>query len=157
MNEQTETSKYQYILEQVKQRIPIKLTFRDSFLYVCCRFVRKHKGQRSIQKLIDFQTGQLDVRRVIANSISLRDFFHCFLTPQQKALIANQRSRVASIAGKQEAKSSSDDNDPISVYKKANYFMQETCSFVPSNSFEHRLVKGLLFRPENVKKRLKLK
>ena len=46
---------------------------------------------------MESKTDQLDIRRIISNSIGLTDFFRCFLNQPQKALLAKQRSRIAAI------------------------------------------------------------
>jgi len=77
----------------------VKISLREIISNFFCRCVRKHKDVRSVQRLADFKTAQLDITRIISNSISLRDFFRFFLTRQQKALLARQRTRVATLNG----------------------------------------------------------
>mmetsp|Transcript_22946 Transcript_22946/g.30547 ORF Transcript_22946/g.30547 Transcript_22946/m.30547 type:complete len:103 (+) Transcript_22946:651-959(+) len=46
-------------------------------------------------KLNDKYTAELDVRRMISNSLALKDFIRGFLPKQQQVLLAHSRSRVA--------------------------------------------------------------
>mmetsp|Transcript_25843 Transcript_25843/g.34559 ORF Transcript_25843/g.34559 Transcript_25843/m.34559 type:complete len:213 (+) Transcript_25843:929-1567(+) len=95
----------------------VKISLRENISNFFCRCVRKHKGVRSVQRLADFKTAQLDITRIISNSISLRDFFRFFLTRQQKALLARQRTRVATLNGNSDSASCvskcKDEDDPF--------------------------------------------
>ena len=65
----------------------------DIVVNILCRCLNKHKGISHLQLVAEYYEAQLDVRRVISNSISLRDFFASFLTTHQKALMAKQQSK----------------------------------------------------------------
>ena len=69
----------QIIMDSVYSRQRVKLKWKHSLLNIAVRFFRKHKGHGSVQKYVDFQSKQLDIRSLISNSIGLRDFFRCFL------------------------------------------------------------------------------
>ena len=113
---------------------PLKISNLDSLLNCICRTFRKHKGHKSIQKLVDSKTKQLDIRRIISNSVSLRNFFRCFLSPQQKALLAFQRTKVASV-DKKAHKSCSSSEEEFSA-KVAKRFERTMLGFVPKDSFD---------------------
>ena len=58
------------------------------------RIFRRRRGLNRIQKLADFKTAQLDIRNIVSNSIALKDFFRCYLSRQERILLAYQRTRV---------------------------------------------------------------
>lgn len=57
----------------------VKIKLWHHAIHILCRCFRKHKGYSAVQKLVNFQTNQLDIRRIITNSVALRDFLRCFL------------------------------------------------------------------------------
>ena len=111
------------------------------------RIFRRRRGLNRIQKLADFKTAQLDIRNIVSNSIALKDFFRCFLTPSQLKLLAHQRTRVAdpefSDAGKQAEHDI--DHDPIGEYD-SKAFAEAMIDYEPENLPDYKLLQGVLFR-----------
>ena len=92
-----------------------------------------------MQSLVKFHTGQLDIRKIISNSITLRDFLRSFLTQPQKVLLAHQRTRVAtkklSTAKKKASKfadHSSSDEEAFMKFSSST-FVQQMTEFEPTN------------------------
>ena len=72
---------------------------------------------------------QLDIRRIIANSISLQDFIRCFLTKPQQALLTHQRTRMGALNTDGEESSPEEaDADPLGNFPSAT-FVEDLTSF----------------------------
>ena len=97
-----------------------------------------------IQKLADYNFEQLDIRRIIKNSISLQDFLRSSLTHQQKVLMAHQWTRVATL----DHCSSESVNaiDATNGKIDALTFHQEIAGFKPKSRLDRQLIQGLLYR-----------
>ena len=91
-----------------------------------------------MQKLAKSYTSQLDVRKIISNSVSLRDFYRCFLSPQQKALMAKQLTRTQ--MADDETPEESQDGNPFYKYNNDQKFLKVLEAFKPNSTFERNLV-----------------
>ena len=146
----------QTLVNAVKRLQKVQIKYQELFLTCLCRSVRKHKGHKALHRFVKYHTSQLDIRTIISNSIGLHDFFRCFLSEPQRALLAKQRSRIAflksgkRVSNKSERKSfDSDLEKPLSKFSTSK-FEQAMKGFEPSNRFERSLVQGVLFRDGKV-------
>ena len=97
-----------------------------------------------IQKLADYNIEQLDIRRIIKNSISLQDFLRNSLTRKQKVLMAHQRTRVATL-DHSSSESVNGIDAPIGKID-ALTFHQEIAGFEPKSHLDRQLIQGVLYR-----------
>ena len=84
--------------------------------------------------------------------MALKDFMRCFLTQEQKILLASQRSKVAT-----KDNSDSDFKRNNEMYAgigkcKKKSFVEKIASFVPQNDFESKLVQGVLYKNNDIPK-----
>ena len=87
---------------------------------------------------------QLDIQQIIANSLSYRAFIRSFLTPSQRVLLDNQRSRLISYDGNTcSSESDNSKQNPTTV-------TQVLSGFTPTNRFERQLLLGILFKKGRV-------
>ena len=89
---------------------------------------RAHRARIKAQEPF---SSELDVKRLIDNSIGYRDFIRAFFTPQQKAWLENQRSRFVSL----------DSDHCLGSSEEA-----VLTNFTPKSSFERKLVLGVLYK-----------
>ena len=82
-------------MDAVKRLEPINLKVKHLLLNFFCRFFRRRRGLKKIQKLVDHKQSQLDIRNLIDNSLAFKDFKRSFLSHEQKLLLAHQRTRIA--------------------------------------------------------------
>ena len=75
------------LIDSVKRLKTVKIKVSQVLLSCLCRSFRKRKGHKAMQELVKFHTDQLDIRKIISNSIGLKDFLRCFLSEPQKALL----------------------------------------------------------------------
>ena len=73
-------SNFETLIDSVQRQQKVKLKVYQLLLTCLCRSVRKHKGHKALQKFVKFHSDQLDIRRIIANSITLKDYLRCFLS-----------------------------------------------------------------------------
>ena len=142
---QKDKSEEQSMINVVKRLEPARVSFFPGVMNCICHSARKHKGYWKIQRLVDFKTDQLDIRSIISNAVGVRDFFTAFLSEPQLALLAQQRSRVPSRTAKRNIQV-----DPFG-FESSNEFNPEEFKkaiegFIPKDSFEQRLVQGVLGR-----------
>lgn len=76
--------------------------------------------------------------------MALKDFLRCFLTQEQKILMASQRSKVAT-----RDNSSSDSEHKNEMYAgigklNTKAFVGKISRFFPQNQFERKLIQGVL-------------
>ena len=83
------------VIDSIKRLKIVKIKASQVLLSCLCRSFRKHRGHKAMQELVKFHTDQLDIRKIISNSIGLKDFLRCFLSEPQKALLSMQRTRIA--------------------------------------------------------------
>ena len=100
-----------------------------------------------------YHTKQLDIRRLRSLSIAITDFFRCFLSEPQRALLTSQRNRVVYIKNEEE-KYKEIKGDPIGEYD-SNKFQKALEGFEPSGKFDRELLLGVLYRHGQTPKRKK--
>ena len=61
----------------------LKLSLWISLLDCLCRGKKKRRRQKAVMNLSKRYSEQLDVRRIISNSIAFQDFIRCFLSKPQ--------------------------------------------------------------------------
>ena len=99
-----------------------------------------------MQHQVDAKTAQLDIRSLVSSQIALKDFFRCYLSRQQRVLLAHQRTRVAVTSDDGEATDAyGSDNDPIGNIDQES-FAKAMRGFKPSSAYERKMMQGVLFR-----------
>ena len=78
----SQSNNFETLIDSIKRLKKVKMEVFELLLTCLCRSVRKHKGYKNMQKFVKFKSNQLDIRRIISNSITLTDFFRCFLSEQ---------------------------------------------------------------------------
>ena len=86
---------------------------------------------------------QLDVRRLISNSLTLQHFLNSFLTKPQQTLLAHHRSRVGNIASDESQGATGADDDPLGNLPSPS-FEKDLRGFEPVDMFDKNLVRGVL-------------
>ena len=74
--------RFSFLIKVLKRLKPINIGWKSICMNYICRCFGRRKGTHRIQRLVDFKTKQLDIRSLIANSITLKDYFRCSLTRQ---------------------------------------------------------------------------
>ena len=92
---QTESVLLNFLEQLRKHHGTIRSSIVQSLMAnVCPCRSRSHRARIKAQEPY---ASELDVKRLMSNSIGYRSFIRALLTPQQKVWLANQRSRVASL------------------------------------------------------------
>lgn len=78
---------------------------------------------------------QLDVRRIISNSIAFQDFIRCFLSKPQQALLAHQKTRIGSLQSDGTQDLTSDVDYPLGNLPSVN-FADDLKGFDPQDKFD---------------------
>ena len=87
----------QTLFAELRNLQSLQTVLKQGAANFCCRLLPRSKGQRLMQTLQNYNTKQLDIRRIMSNSIALQDLLSSFLSKRQKALLAHQKSRVAQL------------------------------------------------------------
>ena len=118
-----------YFEQLKKHHSTIRNSIAQSLLANLCKC--KSRAHRARIKAQGPYSSQLDVKRLISNSLGYRDFIRAFLTPKQKVWLANQQSRFVSL----------DSDHCLSSSEEA-----VLTNFTPKNTFERKLVQGVLYQ-----------
>lgn len=108
---------------------------------LCC-----NKRERMARDdLYDHYMLQLDIENMVRRSLSLSDFFRCYLTDDQKVMLAHQRNKFP--GGNSESEQSNDDNGESTISAiDSQILAKHMTNFKPSSTFEKRLLLGVLYR-----------
>ena len=137
------------IASTLASRLRFLTEFQDSLAQSFYDWLCRSKGRSRLlkSKLMKQQyVAQLDVRRLIANSISLRDFLRSFLTPAQQALLAHQRSRFASFKKDADSASKSLDDETFERFDPEAVQQILTQQLDLDSRLDRNLVRGVLYR-----------
>ena len=102
----------QQMMSKVSQTSRATFSFWWKIVFCCPRCFPLSKGKRKSRRIGQIYSKQLDIERLVSNSIGLRDFLRCYLTTNQRILLAHQRTRVAKesdYSQKYSSETSSDD------------------------------------------------
>ena len=104
----------------------IKLSFTMSILDCLLRGIRRKRRQKVVMRLYKRYIAQLDVRRIISNSLAIQDFLRCFLTRPQLSLLARQRTRIGAPTSSSESEDAIDGSllgseNPLRGYKSPSF------------------------------------
>ena len=139
---QTQSILQNYFKQQKKYQKAIKNSLVSSILVNLCHC--KSKAHRVRLKAQKPYSSQLDVRRLMSNSIGYRDFIRAFLTPQQKVWLANQCTRFVSLESDHKTSSSQKES-----YAKQKGFAKLIHTFQDLqiySSFDKALLRGLIYK-----------
>ena len=123
----------------------VQISWQKSIFDCLFYYFKKHRCQRNIIRIRARYKKQTDVRRIIMNSLSIQDFFRCFLTVPQQTLMNYQRSRLILDGTNPDDNSSTDVEQPLNTLCHFKS-MQILRAFQPASGFDNRLVKGIIYR-----------
>ena len=140
-------SNMQALITSVIDLKSVKISLWNSQLDCLSRGRNKLRRQKAVMDLSKRYSQQLDVRRIISNSIAFQDFIRCFLSRPQKALLFHQRTRISFLNSQESQKSdSSEDEDvnPLGNFTSAK-FEKYLKYFEPQGMLDKKLLLGVLF------------
>ena len=132
------------MVESVSDLKKINLSLWERcYYFFCCK---KHRNRRykAVINLKERFVQQLDIRRIISNSIVFNDFIRCFLSRPQLALLLHQRTRIGSLNPDTKQDSSSQDDDLFGNLTDEK-FKKEIKNFESRSLFDNNLILGVLF------------
>ena len=135
------------MMSKVSQTSRATFSFWWKIVFCCPRCFPLSKGKRKSRRIGQIYSKQLDIERLVSNSIGLRDFLRCYLTTNQRILLAHQRTRVAKESDYSQKSSSETSSDDETAEKyDAEKFKKRMEGFQPTSKFEQNLVKGVIHR-----------
>ena len=140
-------SNMQALITSVIKLKSVKINLWNSLLDCLSRGRNKRRRQKAVMDLTNRYSQQLDVRRIISNSIAFQDFIRCFLLRPQKALLFHQRTRISLLNSQDSQISDSFEDEggnPLGNFNSAN-FKKDLQNFKPQSLLDKKLLLGVLF------------
>ena len=133
----------QKVIDSIQNMQSVRVNKWLSFCDCMFRGMKRKRRQKAVQRLRSLYMKQLDVRRLIFNSLTLQNFLNSFLTKPQKTLLTHHRNLVGIVASDTSQGATGTDEDPLANLPSPS-FAKDLQGFKPVKMFDKNLVEGVL-------------